>query len=376
MEKRGTIVILIDALGYEIVERHRFRPSGLSDPARMETILGFSQAALTTILTGLEPSRHGLWMMYAFADRHSPFQWLRMVPLSSERRLLRNSIRWVLDNLYKIRSYYSLYGIPKGILPYLDLSARARVFGPGGADPERSIFDELEARGTTWRVWDYRVDEEEAFDALERSVERGDDAFRLLYTAGLDSAMHRHGTGDEQVGCLLDWYSDRIERILAKTRGERIVVMGDHGMCEVRDHLDLMRIVDTLGLRIPEDFIPFYDSTMARFRIRTEGAGRRLEELLSCLGGGHLVGREEAERLGVLFPDGRFGDLVFLVDPGTIILPSYMSREGLAAMHGYHPGFSCMDSALFSNEESGVYPAALTDVAPYLLPGFERGDRE
>jgi hypothetical protein len=375
MEKKDTIVILIDALGYEIVEKHRFRPTGLSKPASVETVLGFSQAALTTILTGLEPDRHGLWMMYAFAGRRSPFGWLRMVPLSSERRLLRNTIRWVLDHIYRIDSYYSLYSIPKGILSHLDLPARGRMFGPGGADPARNIFDDIERRGGMWRTWDYRLDEEEAFDALERSVERGDGGFRLLYTAGLDAVMHRYGTGDERVGCLLEWYSDRIERIIAKSKGERVVVLGDHGMCDVRDHLDLIQMVDTLGLRIPGDFIPFYDSTMARFRVRTEGAGKRLKELLGGLERGHLLENGEAERLGVLYPDGRFGDLLFLVDPGTIILPSYMGKERVAAMHGYHPESPCMHSALLSNVETGIYPAALADIASYLLPGFEGVDR-
>ena len=376
MEMRGTIVILIDALGYEIVERHRFMPSGLSSPCRVETVLGFSQAALTTILTGLDPSEHGLWMMYAFADGRSPFKWLRAVPISSERRRLRNSIRWVLDHLYKIGSYYSLYNVPREVFPNLDLPARWRMFGKGGAGPKRNIFDDLDARGITWRVWDYRVEEKEAFDALERSVKRGEDSFRFLYTAGLDSTMHRHGTSGEQVRCHLEWYSDRIERIIAQTRGERVVVLGDHGMCDVKRYLDLIRPVETLGLRMPGDFIPFYDSTMARFRVRNKKAGKRLEGFLSGLQGGHLMAGDETERLGVAFPDARFGDLVFLVDPGTIILPSYMSREPVAAMHGYHPERPCMYSALLSNEETKEYPATLKDVADYLLPGFEAGDRE
>ena len=373
MEKRDTIVILIDALGYEIAEKHRFRPAGLSNPVRVETVLGFSQAALTTILTGLEPYRHGLWMMYAFAGSRSPFGWLRMVPLSSERRLLRNAIRWVLDRVYRIGSYYSLYSIPRDILFHLDLPARGRMFGPGGADPARNIFDDIERRGGAWRTWDYRVDEEEAFDALERSVERGEGGFRLLYTAGLDAAMHRYGTEDERVGCLLEWYGDRIERIIDKSRGERIVVLGDHGMCDVRHHTDLMAKIDRLELRIPDDYIPFYDSTMARFRIVRDGAGERLRELFSGIERGHLLESAEAERLGVHYPDGRFGDLVFLVDPGTIILPSYMGSEGVAAMHGYHPESPCMYSALLANEEAEEYPAALTDVASFLLPGFEGG---
>lgn len=374
MKGRGTIVILIDALGYDIAQRHGFRPSRLSNPERLGTVLGFSQAALTTILTGLSPADHGLWMMYAFADGPSPFAWLKAVPFSSRRRHLRNSIRWVLDHLYRVGSYYSLYDVPRHVFPYLDLPARRRMFCPGGAGKRRNIFDELEARGVAWSAWDHTFDEEEAFDALERSVGSGDDAFRLLYTAGLDSTMHRHGTDGEQVRYHLEWYSDRIERITARTKGERVVVLGDHGMCDVERHLDLMSLVDALGLRMPVDYIAFYDSTMARFRIRNMEAGKRLEGLLAGLEGGRILGGDEAELLGVRFPDASFGDLIYLVDPGTIILPSYMGGEPVAAMHGYHPETPCMYSILFSNDEGEGRPEDLTDVAGYLLPGFEAGD--
>ncbi len=374
MNGRGTIVILIDALGYEIVERHGFRPSGLSKPSRVETVLGFSQAALTTILTGLEPSRHGLWMMYSFAEGSSPFRWLRLVPFSSRRRLLRNAIRLVLDRLYRVESYYSLYSIPSEVFPYLDLPARRRMFAPGGSGAAENIFDELERRGEAWRAWDHTFGEEEAFDAIERSVDRGDGSFRLLYTAGLDSTMHRHGTRSEQTACHLDWYRDRIERIVSKTKGERVFLMGDHGMCDVERYLDLPALVGGLDFRVPEDIVPFYDSTMARFRVRTESAGERLRGFLSGLEGGRLLDEGEMKQLGVLFPDGRFGDPVFLVDAGTIILPSYMGVEGVSAMHGYHPDNACMYSALFSNVETARPPSSLDHIAGYVLPGFAGGD--
>ena len=152
--------------------------------------------------------------------------------------------------------------------------------------------------------------------------------------------------------------------------------MGDHGMCDVSRHLDLMGRVADLGLRIPADVVPFYDSTMARFRIRKSDAGHRLKNFLSGFDGGRLLDHEKAEQLGVNFPDGRFGDLVFLVDCGTMIVPSFMGVKGVAAMHGYHPGNSCMYSALFSNYETDTQPRFLEQVAGYLLPGFaeERGE--
>ena len=88
---RGTVVILIDALGHSIARRHGFRPADLPVAARLRTVLGFSQAAIASILTGVMPDRHGLWMMYSFARNGSPFGWLRLVPrgVSAQRLWLR-----------------------------------------------------------------------------------------------------------------------------------------------------------------------------------------------------------------------------------------------------------------------------------------------
>ncbi|MCK4236573.1 MAG: hypothetical protein KAX38_05605, partial [Candidatus Krumholzibacteria bacterium] len=111
----NTVVILIDALGFELAARHRFHPGGLTNRVRLGTVLGFSQAALTSIFTGLTPDRHGLWMMYSFAHGSSAFGWLRLIPksVSSEKLWLRRLIRWKLENLDGVRSYYSLYSVPR-----------------------------------------------------------------------------------------------------------------------------------------------------------------------------------------------------------------------------------------------------------------------
>ena len=87
-----TIVILVDALGYELAAAAGFEPEGLPNRVRLKTVLGFSQAALASIFTGLVPSDHGLWMMYSFAGDRSPFGWLRMLPpaVSAERRWLQS----------------------------------------------------------------------------------------------------------------------------------------------------------------------------------------------------------------------------------------------------------------------------------------------
>jgi predicted AlkP superfamily pyrophosphatase or phosphodiesterase len=374
--RKTTIVILIDALGFSLAERHGFRPADLPARARLRTVLGFSQAALATIFTGVMPDRHGLWMMYSFARDGSPFAWLRFVPrrVSARRLWLRRLIRWSLARVSGVRGYYSLYDVPRGVLPSLDIPAREDMFAPRGGGGAPSVFDRLEKDRAPRMVWDYRTEEARAFDELEEAVGEKTASFYLLYTAGLDSDLHRYGTMAPRIGERLAWYRDRIARVCAAARnagGARIVVLGDHGMCDVTAHIDVMGSVEAIGFEMPGEYVPFYDSTMARFKIKSSRARAALEELLSDYPGGRILSPEETKGLGVAFPDGRFGDLIYLADPGVMILPSYMGSDRVAAMHGYHPDTEGMYSVLFSNDPLPAGEMSLCDVAGVMLSGFD-----
>lgn len=377
-----TVAILIDALGFELCRRYGFRPAALSYSVRLKTVLGYSQAAIASLMTGQNPDRHGSWLMYSFSEHGSPFGWLRFLPgsVSAERLWLRRLMRWNLERLHGVRSYYDLYSVPRSVFPYLDLPARDNIFEPGAGRATHTVLDWLETRGAGVMVWDYRVNESEAFDALESQLKKGKPGFYLLYTAGLDADMHEQGTAGKAVRSHLGWYSERVERIaeLASAGGgnTRIFLFGDHGMCDVSRHVDLVSSVEKLGLRIPGDYVPFYDSTMARFRVRSHRAGSRLKDLLAGCPFGSVLEQDEKRRLGVDFPDGRYGDVIFLLNPGSIILPSFMGKEPVAAMHGYHPDAEGMYSVMFTNVESGAADMSICDMACMLAPCFDTGADE
>lgn len=375
--RKSTIVILIDALGFSLAVKHGFQPADLTARARLRTVLGFSQAALASIFTGLMPDRHGLWMMYSFARKGSPFAWLSLLPrrVSARRLWLRRAIRWNLAHVAGVKGYYSLYDVPREVLPHLDVPARKDIFAAGGGGDARTIFDRLEKEKVSRLVWDYRIEEERAFAELEEAVRGRRASFYLLYTAGLDSDLHRFGTEAPRIRERLAWYSERIGKIAAAASAQesRIFVLGDHGMCDVRGSADLMKKVEALGLEIPRDYVPFYDSTMARFRINSARSRDSLAKLLGDQAFGRVLSPDEMRGLGVEFPDGRFGDLVFLAESGNLILPSHMGSEAVAAMHGYHPDVEEMSSLILSNDALPAAALSIVDVAALFCPGFEPG---
>ena len=69
---------------------------------------------------------------------------------------------------------------------------------------------------------------------------------------------------------------------------------------------------------------------------------------------------EELRRFRAHFADGRFGELIFLVREGVLIVPSHMGERPIRAMHGYHPHDPQSYATLFSN--SSNVPADITHI--------------
>src|SRR5205814_9888015 len=58
----------------------------------------------------------------------------------------------------------------------------------------------------------------------------------------------------------------------------------------------------------------------------------------------------ELQTLRTFFPDGYFGELIFLVNEAVLILHSHMGEHPIHAMHGYHPKEKQSYAALFTNQ--------------------------
>jgi hypothetical protein len=98
------------------------------------------------------------------------------------------------------------------------------------------------------------------------------------------------------------------------------------------------------------DYAVVYDSTMARFWFFNEAARRAVTEALRKTPDGVIMSDEELERLHCLFPDRYFGELIFLLHEGVLIVPSHMGERPIRAMHGYHPNEKHSYAALLSNQ--------------------------
>ena len=53
-----------------------------------------------------------------------------------------------------------------------------------------------------------------------------------------------------------------------------------------------------------------------------------------------------------LFDDRYFGEVIFLVKEGVLIVPSHMGERPIRAMHGYHPTDKHSFASLLTNQSS------------------------
>lgn len=371
--KHRMVVLLVDGLGYELAQSRRDFAPVLDAHRRLGTVLGFSSGALPTLFTGKMPSEHGRFLMYRRAREETPFagfQRTRYLP-SFVRERWRMS-RWLTRVVAErgVAGYFHLYEVPRWLLPEFDLPERGDIFAPGGL-PCESLWDVLEATDVRWASRNWRTPEEENFAWLLDRVRNGDEDLLFCYTAELDALLHREGSRGTGVAERMSRYDALLGQLTeaARARGEELWVylLSDHGMVDVDVTVDVMRRLRTLNVQWPNDYLAFFDSTMARFWWRSPGARKRVRAELAAMGEGQWLDDATLEREGALFPGREYGEDIFLLQPGALMVPSFMGSQSLAAMHGYDPSHPDMAAMLYSNRPIPEHVAHLADVKGFLL---------
>ncbi len=366
MNRPVVLVFLVDALGWEIAERFGFGRSEFATRAPLGTVLGYSSAAIPSLLSGATPAEHGSWSMFRRADGPGAFDFLShlpRLPRGLEWRA-RRFVRRYADARAGVRAYYDLYEIPLHLLHRFDLGQKGDPFQPGGLARE-TVFDAMRKDGVRYSLWYYRSDEEANFAAAEKAL-AGDADVLFVYTAELDALMHRVGIFHDAVNARLSRYTAFLSamRAAARTHGRALttILLSDHGMTDVTRVVDPWRALDATGLRLGRDYLAFFDSTM----VRVWGDARVCDAALAAMGEhGRRLADDEMRALGCWFPAREYGEAVVLANPGVLIVPSFMGASAIAAMHGYHPD-DRFSRGVFMTDSGRAAPSSLLGFKSYL----------
>jgi hypothetical protein len=342
---RAHLFFVIDALGWSVAERAGFLEGFAAVRSPAAPVLGYSCACIPSLLTGRLPREHGRWGMYRRDPARSPFRRYRWLLRAAERArhegFVRRYVKRRLDAGGRYRGYFQLYSIPLGRLEQFDIPETEDLFLPGGVPGHATILDLLARRAGPLRSWSWRTPEDENFREMAAAIGEKRWGSLLLYAPDLDARLHASGTASPRVSERLAWYDERIREMAEAARRAYgdvvVVVMSDHGMTDTVGAHDLWSEIRALGLEEPGEVLYFLDSTMARFWFGTERARRAVGALLARQKYGHVLTPEEERAFGVDFPAREYGETAFLLDPGHLIVPSYMGERAPAGMHGFDP---------------------------------------
>ncbi len=370
MRDRVTLCFFVDALGWELFRKHPCFEDVAPHAYRQRTVLGYSCAAQPTILTGEMPSTHGHWGMF-YRTEHSQLASLRhmrlLPPALSSHWRVRRQILKLHKRSSGICGYYNLYRIPFELFSEFDLVEKNDIYAPKAFESGTpSIFDDLTGRNVPYRVWTWRTPLERAFHELEESLSAEPDLrFAMLYTAYLDAFLHDNIGDEVAVDAAIRNVERLVNRAVERARETSgrvdVLVFSDHGMAPTTGEHDLMAELRALELAARRDYLVFYDSTMARFWFTHGDARTEIVGLLRELCCGTMLENGYLEEEGIYFEDGRFGELVFLMNPGTIVVPSYMGVKAPAGMHGFSPDHEDSYAVLMSSEELDPAPQHIRD---------------
>jgi hypothetical protein len=379
-----SIYVLVDALGWEVLRDRPFLDDLLAERRWLVTILGYSSGAIPTLLTGQTPSEHGHWNLIYRDPERSPFGWTR--PLAKlprplvENRVSRRVLKAVARRASGYSGYFSLYDYPVAHLAQFDLTEKRDIYTPGGLDAP-SIFDDMTAAGVPYEAYTYHTHTDpEILDLAPLRAESTSARVLFLYLSGLDHHLHFHVNEPDSVSEKVAWYEAGLRRVWEAAhragRDVRLFVFSDHGMTPIRWTYDLRRDVHATGLRVLDDYLPAYDSTMARFWVWNDRARETLIALLTDHPCGTLMSERELQRMGVWFDDGRYYHMLFLMKPGMLLSPSDMGTVRFAGMHGFHPSEPTADAVLLATAPVDKAVDHITGVRGALLEDLGLASRE
>ncbi|HJK92946.1 MAG TPA: alkaline phosphatase family protein [Polyangiaceae bacterium LLY-WYZ-15_(1-7)] len=373
--RKLALTVFVDACGWDVVSPRPWLLPELSHRQPVESVFGYSSACLPAILSGRLPNECDHWSSWRWDPEGSPFRdarWLQRLPALAAR--LPPLRRRIAERLARERGwdgYFALHDMPLARLPQLDWTEKRSYFQPGGLNRGRTLFDRLAADAVPHHVSDWRAPEAARFAAAEAAIRRGGIDVAFVYAADLDGLMHREGRAEGPVDALLRTTQARLRALATTAWGiydeVRLRVVSDHGMAEVQRPIDIRPRIGRTGLRWGVDYASVLDSTMARFWFLKPGAEARLRAALPDGPDGRWLDPAQAKAWGVHWADGRFGDAVWTLEPGRLLVPSDLGRAALRGMHGYRPEHADSLAALLSNEAPARPVRRLTDLFHVLV---------
>ena len=358
----------MDGLGWEVARRSRGFDFLSGTRTSLDTVLGFSSSAIPTILTGKQAAEHGIWNLFYRDPEKTDFPFFRILSwlprFLAESKILRKLLLHANKRYTAFKGYYQVYEFPARLLPQIRISESGNIYMPGGVGGSLSIFDQWQAAGRNYLAYSYKeFTDKEILERVRNDIREKDPEYCFLYLSEFDAFGHKYAGDMQAMVDKADTYAGKLQVLLEDLENEyeevSLQVFSDHGMLACQGETDIAGALDKAGYSADSHFY-ILDSTMARFYLDTENDEHIIRQALKGLPGRYLT-ESDLKTYGIDF-QGKYGDLIFLVEPGIQIVPSHMSTRALPGMHGYDPSHPMMKASFLSNRFVANPPGGIWDL--------------
>jgi predicted AlkP superfamily pyrophosphatase or phosphodiesterase len=365
----ATFLVLLDAFRHDYLEE-RVTPFLWRCARRgrhyqcVVPSLGFCER--TEMLSGLRPDASGFFTAVGFDPDHSPFRGIgglkipRLLEKATVSRWPRGHelLRRGANRFFRGRGIaMPAFRIPFALLPSFALTEDRLDHRLPGAFPVPSVLDLLRQNNRKYYYDSFTaigfrsplVSDRDRLNAVRRESGSDYDLF-LVYVSALDSAGHEFGPESSGLRAVLSGLDrDLAEFVngieLPGSRNQYIFV-GDHGMLPVARTVPVEQALLTelgrAGFRVRRDFLFFLDSTIVRVWVVNEKARAAIAGVMASAPAfrdhGRMLDAASASKFHTPLGDRRYGDYIWLADPGTLVFPDFFHRlTPSKGMHGYDP---------------------------------------
>jgi predicted AlkP superfamily pyrophosphatase or phosphodiesterase len=322
-----------------------------------------------------------MFTMFRYDPQDSVFRWLQWLPGPIRLLLPRKAVAQVTRLLNPDIWWPGPAYIPLDILHLFDLSeTKKRIYEPNVLGVT-TVFDLIRKAGKTFAFFGgpdfWATSDDDLVDLIVYGSTAPVD-FWFVHLSELDLIGHRWGTSGPEIQTALLMIDARLRRLyehfVENYRFCHLVILGDHGMVDVKASMDIMSVLADLDLELQRDYLIFIDSTMARFWFFNSRAKSLIRNQLRQLNMGRILSSSDIANYHIPGPEAGYGDLIFLLDPGIVFFPSFFNcgKAAEKGMHGYEP--ECIE-----NQAAGVFMSPqvnsgavndtmdMVDVYPILL---------
>jgi len=347
--KTKTLIFFIDAVRPDYINKKDtpflFKLKKEKTYLDMISQLGYSSGIHPSIWKSMYQEKHEHFLVYSRSKKKSDFAWMKML------KFIPGKIRKIFIASLKAPFYWSKN---KNMFPKWYIKKILPI--PASMDPNQAKYFETNKK----------VYEPDFFNILKKnkiSYSSQPDGNHKIYGKGVpipkwhltnkdidyyfsyetDPIGHYYGPISKEMKNRMNLIDKQIKKLYQKALKEHsklnLFVFSDHGMVEIKGTVDIQKIMKKSKLKLIKDYIVFYDSTMVRFWVKNKKIENEIIDILSKTNNLTHLDKKLKTKYKIRFKTRKWGDLMFIVDPGYRIFPDYFApiKFNTKGMHGYWP---------------------------------------